>query len=146
MDAAYLPRLIDPTVRSLFGQPPALMLVGPRAAGKTTSARQLVSTVVRLDRAAEAAAFVADPDAALRALPEPILLDEWQSVPSVLGAVKRAADEEPHPGRFLLTGGVHADLETETWPGTGRVVRLPMYGLTQREVVGRAEGISFVDR
>lgn len=49
-----------------------------------------------------------DPDAALRRQPEPLLLDEWQSVPSVLGAVKRAIDDDPQPGRFLLTGSVRA--------------------------------------
>lgn len=47
---------------------------------------------MRLDREAEAAAFRADPDAALRDLPEPVLLDEWQATPEVLGAVKRAVD------------------------------------------------------
>lgn len=34
--------------------------------------------------------FRADPDVALAGLPEPVLLDEWQMVPEVLGAVKRA--------------------------------------------------------
>lgn len=36
--------------------------------------------------------FAAGADAALSALPQPVLLDEWQSVPQVLGAVKRAVD------------------------------------------------------
>jgi hypothetical protein len=52
----------------------------------------LATTVVRLDRQAEAEPFRDDPDAALRSLPEPVLLDEWQAVPQVLGAVKRAVD------------------------------------------------------
>ena len=146
MPERYLPRLIDARVRSLFSELPALMLVGPRAAGKTTSARRLVTSVVRLDQPADAAAFVADPDAALRSVDEPVLLDEWQAVPTVLGAVKRSVDQDPRPGRFLLTGSVRADLEAETWPGTGRVVRLPMYGLTRRELADRADGTTFLDR
>ena len=36
-----------------------------------------------------AAAFRADPDVALAGLAEPVLVDEWQVVPEVLGAVKR---------------------------------------------------------
>lgn len=51
-----------------------------------------------------------------------MLLDEWQEVPQVLGAVKRACDTEPRPGRFILTGSIRAEVETETWPGTGRVL------------------------
>jgi predicted AAA+ superfamily ATPase len=87
--------------------------------------------VVRLDRPAEAVAFRADPDAALRGLPEPVLLDEWQAVPEVFGAVKRAVDQEHRAGRYLLTGSVRADLEAQTWPGTGRVVRISI-GSTRR--------------
>jgi predicted AAA+ superfamily ATPase len=142
----YLPRLTDGTVRELFAELPALMLVGPRATGKTTSARQLAQTVVRLDRPPEAAAFLADPDAALKASAEPVVLDEWQAVPSVLGAVKRAVDEDFRPGRFVLTGSVRANLDAETWPGTGRVIPVPIYGLTQRELAGRITGPTFVDR
>jgi hypothetical protein len=44
---------------------PAAMLVGPRASGKTTTAKRLVKTIVRLDRAVEAEAVKADPDAVL---------------------------------------------------------------------------------
>jgi len=103
---------------------PAVLLVGPRATGKATTARRLSASVVRLDRPAEAAAFSADPDAALSRLTEPVLLDEWQAVPDVLGAVERAVDDDPRPARFLLTGSVRADLDAATWPGTGRLVRL----------------------
>ena len=142
----YLPRLVDERITALFAQLPALLLTGPRAAGKTTTARNHARTLVRLDREAEAAAFQADPDAALRDQPEPLLLDEWQAVPAVLGAVKRAVDDDPRPGRFLLTGSVRADLEQETWPGTGRLVRLRLYGITLGELEGRHAGPLFLDR
>src|SRR5258707_1577279 len=142
----YLPRLIDQRLSELFAQLPALLITGPRAAGKTTTARQHATTTIRLDRPAEAAAFRADPDAALRGQPEPVLLDEWQAVPGVLGAVKRAVDDDPRPGRFILTGSVRADLEQETWPGTGRLVRVPMYGLTVREIERAIDGTTFIDK
>ena len=70
---------------------------GPRAAGKTTAAARQARTVVRLDRPAEAAAFRADPDAALGALNELVHLHEWQEVPAVLRAVKRALDRDYRP-------------------------------------------------
>lgn len=53
------------------------------------------------------------------------------------GAVKRAVDSDPRPGRFLLTGSVRADLEAEPWPGTGRLARVPMFGMTVAEQQGR---------
>lgn len=112
----------------------AVMVVGPRATGKTSTARRYAASVVRMDRPAEAAAFRADPDAALRVLPGPILLDEWQEVPEVLGAVKRAVDDGAAAGRFILTGSVRAPLSSATWPGTGRVVRVVMDGVSRREL------------
>ncbi|HEX9823095.1 MAG TPA: DUF4143 domain-containing protein [Actinomycetota bacterium] len=142
----YHARHVEGLIQELLGELPALLIVGPRATGKTTTASRYARTIVRLDRPAEAVAFRADPDAALRTLEEPVLLDEWQAVPEVLGAVKRSVDQDPSPGRYLLTGSVRADLEAETWPGTGRVVRVPMYGLTVREQLARAETTPFFDR
>ena len=67
-------------------------------------------------------------------------------VPDVLGAVRRAVDSEPRPGRYLLTGSVRATLENDIWPATGRLVRLAMYPMSQREIVGRIDGPTFFDR
>jgi predicted AAA+ superfamily ATPase len=102
--------------------------------------------VLRLDVPAQAAAVRADPDAALRGLAEPVLIDEWQLVPEILGAVKRAVDDDPRPGRFVLTGSSQADLTASGWPATGRVVRLTMYPLIGRERHGDPDSPSLIDR
>lgn len=145
-DSDYRLRLIDPLIPKLLEDFPALMFTGPRASGKTTTAARYAASVVHLDRPLEAAAFQADADVALRQLPEPILLDEWQAVPEVLGAVKRAVDTERRPARFLLTGSVQANLRETTWPGTGRVIQLPVYGMTVGEQAGGLAPTSLLDR
>jgi hypothetical protein len=142
----YRERAADRLIAELLGELPALLIVGPRATGKTTTASRHAATLVRLDRPAEAAAFRADPDSALRGLAEPVLLDEWQAVPEVLGAVKRAVDTDARPGRYLLTGSARADLDAPTWPGTGRLVRVPLYGMTVAEREGRPARAPFIDR
>ena len=53
--------------------------------------------------------------------PFPLLVDEWQVVPEVLGAVKRAVDEGATAGSFVLTGSSQADLTAAGWPATGRL-------------------------
>ena len=80
MGQRYIPRLVD--------ELPTVMLIGPRACGTTTTATKHAQSIVRLD-SDDSAAFVVSPDAALSDRAEPVLLDEWQGVPEVLGAVKR---------------------------------------------------------
>ena len=64
----YTRRIVDGELDELFGEIPALALDGPKAVGKTTTARQRVRTVVQLDRRAEAEPVAADPSIILRPL------------------------------------------------------------------------------
>ena len=144
----YRPRMVDRHLEYLLLEFPAVVINGARAIGKTTTASRHVAQVVRLDEPGVAAAFWADPDAALRRAVRPVLLDEWQEVPGVLGAVKRAVDRDAAPGQFILTGSVRAELNNEMWAGTGRTVRMNMYPLTERELHDRAnlDEASFTER
>ncbi len=128
----YVSRLVDTLLEEYIEEIPAVMVVGPRACGKTTTAIRLVRSVVRLD-SDDAAAFRVSPDAALRGRAEPVLLDEWQMVPEVLGAVKRTIDADRRPGRFLITGSARTAPADRLWPLTGRVVMLRMHPLTVAE-------------
>ncbi|MDR1294145.1 MAG: DUF4143 domain-containing protein [Bifidobacteriaceae bacterium] len=140
----YLPRLVDRALERILQTLPAVSLMGPRGAGKTTSAERLASSVARLDRRGEAAAFRIDPDAALARMAKPALIDEWQEAPDILGAVKRLVDTNPASGQFLLTGSVRIGV-AHTWPATGRIVRQNVFGLTQAEI-RRTEGPLFVEK
>jgi uncharacterized protein len=144
---SYLPRMVDGVMRELLAEVPAILVAGPRACGKTTSAQQFAASILRLDRPDEAAAARADVDVALTTVPadEPLLIDEWQFVPEVLGAVKRTVDDDARPARFLLTGSAAADLGPAGWAMTGRVVKVRMWGLTERELIGNSAGPSIID-
>ncbi|MDR1237634.1 MAG: DUF4143 domain-containing protein [Propionibacteriaceae bacterium] len=143
----YRERIIDAVLADTLAGLPAVMISGPRACGKTTTARRHARQTIRLDRPAEAFAYQSDPDDALRRVQEPALFDEWQRVPEVLGAIKRALDDgEFVPNRYLLTGSAIAADSDQGWLGTGRVVDLRMDPLTRREISGRVSGRLFVDR
>jgi predicted AAA+ superfamily ATPase len=142
----YLPRLVDPLLDELLADHPAVLVVGPRACGKTTTGRRHSRDRLRLDRPAEATVVRADPDAALADGPFPLLVDEWQAVPEVLGAVKRAVDEGAAVGSFVLTGSSQADLTAAGWPATGRLIRVLMYGLVERELGHGSAELPVLDR
>jgi uncharacterized protein len=136
MDASYLPREADVVLAEMLEDHSAILVTGPRAAGKTTSCEQHSRTIIRLGDTDVADAFRSGPAAVLHGRERPVLVDEWQEVPASLQAIKVAVDTDPSRGQFLVTGSVRGDLDAPTWPGTGRLVRLAMYGLTEREIEG----------
>ena len=71
----YVLRIADALVEGLLADFPAVMLIGPRASGKTTTAMRFAKTVFRLDRPADAAAIGADPDVVLADATTPILIE-----------------------------------------------------------------------
>ena len=142
----YRSRLVDPVLADAMGAFAAVMVVGPRATGKTTTAARLAAQIDRLDIPDVASAYRADPDAALRRAQRPLLLDEWQEVPEVLAAVKRAVDRDRTAGQYLLTGSIRATTDLSTWAGTGRVVRIDMHPLAEREIDGDVESDGLVPR
>lgn len=146
MATSYQPRIVDQVLGRRIRHHPAILLVGPRATGKTTTAERLTKSTIRLDEPGQEVAARADPDAALQGLQEPILIDEWQIVPEILGAVKRAVDADPRPGRFVITGSVRGDIDSPTWPGTGRLLRVQMNGLTVGEIQGSIPEVPLLDR
>lgn len=126
---AYQRRIVDDELDELVPQLPAILLDGPRGVGKTTTAVQRSVTVRRLDVDAERTVVEADPTV-IRSDPTPLLIDEWQRVPAVWDAVRRAVDDDPSGGRFLLTGSLPG---LSTHSGAGRITTMRMRPLTLPE-------------
>lgn len=128
---AYSPRIVDTELDELLAGLPAVALEGAKGVGKTATAARRVTTVVRLDEPAQRAIALADPALVVRNS-APILLDEWQHVPSVWDAVRRAVDEGAPPGTFLLAGSA-SPVDPPAHTGAGRIVRVRMRPLSLAE-------------
>jgi uncharacterized protein len=128
----YVRRIIDNELDELFGQIPAIAIDGPKAVGKTTTAEQRVLGLLRLDSKANREAVHADPGLLLRR-PRPLLIDEWQKVPEVWDVVRRAVDDDPTGGQFLLAGSASPRHGATAHSGAGRIGRLRMRPMTLSE-------------
>ncbi len=142
----YIPRIFDKALGDILRTHLGVLLTGPRGIGKTRTGAEVARSQLRLDDPGDRAAAAADPVAAITTGRYPLLIDEWQLFPEILWAVKRAIDEKTGIGPFVITGSARNDLLADTWPGTGRLVHLRMWGLVGRERFGSAAAVPLFDR
>lgn len=128
----YERRIVDGELDELFEHVPALVLDGPKAVGKTTTARQRVREVIELDSRSTRLPVEADPSQVLNR-PKPLLIDEWQKVPEVWDVVRRAVDADNSGGQFLLAGSASPRDDAQQHSGAGRIGRLRMRPMTLLE-------------
>src|SRR5688572_19204094 len=118
---------------------PALLVTGPRQAGKSTLVQQLAPGKRRyrtLDDLDVLDAAQRDPEVLLGGN-EQLTLDEVQRAPDLLHAVKRAIDRQREAGRFLLTGSANLLLMRRVSESlAGRASHLTLWPMTRREQLG----------
>ena len=120
----YVRRVVDAELDELLPDLPALSLEGPKGIGKTLTAVRRSTSIWKMDHVGTAAVYRADPTLILESEPT-ILIDEWQRVPTIWDAVRRAVDDGALPGRFLLTGSA-APKGVNLHSGAGRIVTVRM--------------------
>ena len=79
-----------------------VLLEGPRACGKTSTALQKAASSVRLDRSPELITLAELNPAALLNGPTPRLIDEWQLAPSLWNTIRHEIDDRQGRGEFIL--------------------------------------------
>ncbi|MCY3893963.1 MAG: DUF4143 domain-containing protein [Acidimicrobiaceae bacterium] len=132
--AGYIERVVDRELDELLEELSAVSLEGPRAVGKTETALRRARTVFRLDNDRALAIARAEPQRLAQG-ERPILIDEWQRLPSSWDVVRRAVDADFTGSRFLLTGSASPN-ELPTHSGAGRIVAVRMRPLSLAERLG----------
>ena len=85
---------------------PVLTLTGPRQSGKTTLARATFAShsYVSLETIDQRRFAREDPRGFLAQFSGPLIIDEVQHAPDLMSYIQVSVDENPTPGRFILTG------------------------------------------
>lgn len=88
-----------------------LTLMGPRQAGKSTTVLRLFKdyNYVNLEDYSIAREALSDPKGFLVNHPSPLIIDEIQKCPQILGQIQANVDRDNQPGQYILTGSAQLD-------------------------------------
>jgi len=125
-------------IRKALGRSRVVVLSGPRQAGKTTLARELLDaesvnyfdledpvSLARLD----------EPMTALRPLKGLVVIDEVQRRPDLFPVLRVLTDRNPSPARFLILGSASGDLLRQSSESlAGRVEYVTISGFSLSEL------------
>ncbi len=129
-------RQIQPVLLELAAAFPVVTVTGPRQSGKTTLCQQAFpeKRYVSLETPDERRFALEDPRGFLRDLEDGAVLDEVQRTPELLSYLQGMVDENPEPGRFVLTGSANLALRSSvTQSLSGRTALLELLPLTLDE-------------
>lgn len=151
----YIRRLFDYTVEFTLKSKGALVIVGPKWCGKSTTASRYAKTIIDLMPLDTRNDFIElakiSPTNFLNYGPKPILIDEWQHVAFIWDQVKYEVDKTGEFGQYILTGSVTDKSKTDReddhnrHTGNGRIIRKMMRTLSLYETGDSNGSVSLTD-
>ncbi|MCL2148514.1 MAG: DUF4143 domain-containing protein [Methanomassiliicoccaceae archaeon] len=125
----YVHRHIDKELPECLNVSGAVLIVGPKWCGKTTTAKQYAKSILDLkdEQQLKNNLLLAETQIYLLLKGDnPRLIDEWQVIPRLWDAVRHEVDERNETGLFILTGSTTVDNSQIRHSGAGRIYRLKM--------------------
>lgn len=143
-----MPRIIDHLLVDYLHAFGAVLIVGPKWCGKTTSAEQASFSSLKLQDPSSSSEYrqIADTNPSfLLSGPVPRLIDEWQTIPFLWDAIRSSVDERGEKGQFILTGSAVPQDDQILHTGTGRIAWLKMYPMSLYESGDSSGNISLYE-
>jgi predicted AAA+ superfamily ATPase len=132
-----VPRIAEKTLKRYSKGFPVVCITGPRQSGKTTLAKMTFPDKQYLSLEDPDTALLArsDPRGFLETYPDGLILDEAQYIPELFLYIKSAADKDPKPGKYIITGSQQFNLmEKITESLAGRAAFLTLLPFSVAEI------------
>ncbi len=130
----YKKRIADVLLADKLDAMGAVLIEGPKACGKTTTAEQQANSILYMDDPDNMRQNLQLAETNIKRLLQgdnPRLIDEWQIAPQIWDAVRFETDHRKDDGLFMLTGSaVPADGSKINHSGAGRFAFLTMRPMT----------------
>ena len=144
----YIKRYVDDELKNILECMGAVLIIGPKWCGKTTTATQFAKTIIELQHPTLGKSYIelADVDPLVLLEGEkPLLIDEWQMAPELWDAVRYSVDKTDGYGLYILTGSTIVDNSKINHKGVGRIHRLMMRPMSLYESGDSNGKISLID-
>ena len=130
----YRKRVADSLLADKLDAMGAVLIEGPKACGKTTTAEQQAKSILYMDDPDNMAQNLQLAETNVKLLlrgDTPRLIDEWQIAPQIWDAIRFETDHRKDDGLYMLTGSaVPADESKIHHTGAGRFAWLTMRPMT----------------
>ena len=141
----YIDRIADNALKKKLRLKGAVLIQGVKGSGKTTTAKQLSKSLIDMTEDNNKMLARLDPVNLLNK-DTPVLIDEWQLVPSLWDRVRTEVDKRGEKGQFILTGSATpVDKSQYSHSGVGRITRMTMRPMTLYESGDSSGTVSLSD-
>ena len=142
----YIHRSLERKFLKMSSAFKVVMLTGARQVGKSTMLKTLAKNTgrvcVSMDDADIRELAERDPKLFFQMYKPPILIDEIQKAPALFEQIKLLCDESSERGQFWLSGSQSKKMMKQAGDSlAGRICILKMFGLSKKELIGKAEEI-----
>ena len=142
----YIHRSLERKFLKMSSAFKVVMLTGARQVGKSTMLKTLAKNTgrvcVSMDDADIRELAERDPKLFFQMYKPPILIDEIQKAPALFEQIKLLCDESSERGQFWLSGSQSKKMMKQAGDSlAGRICILKMFGLSKKELIGKAEDI-----
>jgi predicted AAA+ superfamily ATPase len=130
----YRNRISDEELQRKLQASGAVLIRGPKACGKTESAKQLAQSVIHLDRDPQIQLLFDTAPHRILMGDTPRLIDEWQVIPKLWDYVRHEVDDRNKNAQFILTGSANPAEDAKMHSGAGRFTIVDMRTMSWQEL------------